>query len=42
MQNAKFKMQNDKQSRVVRYYSRLLFMGVMGILGIIGILGIMK
>ena len=34
IQNSRFKIQNDKQSRVVSNYSRLLFMGVMGIIGI--------
>ena len=37
--NSKFKMQNDKQARVVRYYSRLLSMGVMGVMGIIRVMG---
>ena len=39
MQNSKFKIQNDKQARVVSNYSRLLFMGVMENLGVMGIMG---
>ena len=37
--NSKFKMQNDKQARVVSNYSRLLFLRVMGNLGVMGIMG---